>query len=97
NAGDSATATAAWRELSDLIEGVGTGQGEPSIEEQRSEVMEALFDAAKDRNVTAILKWLDLHRGEFDQPEPVVTASDGSDESQGEPETRAHSTMIGEL
>lgn len=96
SAGDTKAATKAWRELSDLIEGVGAGAAEPTIDEQRQEVIDALFEAAKDRNVTAILKWLDLHRGEFDEPEAPAVTSGEADETM-EPERQSHSGMIEEL
>ena len=78
--GNAETATDAWNRLSTLIE---TGppasaldslpeigdDDDLSVADQRKEVLKALFDAATSGNPTAILKWLDLHRGHFDQPE----------------------------
>jgi hypothetical protein len=97
SAGDTKAATKSWRELSGLIEGVGKGEGEPTLDDRRQEVLDALFEAAKDRNVTAILKWLDLHRGEFDEPEAPAVASENADGSETVIEAQPHSTMIGEL
>lgn len=98
----------AWNRLSALIEtGPPVGaldalpaigdEADLSVMDQRKEVLRALYEAATSGNVTAVLKWLDLHRNEFDRPEAPAVASADADGSEAAVEVRSHSTMIGEL
>jgi hypothetical protein len=64
-----------------------------SVGEQRTEVLRALYEAA---TLTAVLKWLDIHRGEFDEPGAPAAACE-DDKPEAEMETRSRSGMIGEL
>lgn len=52
-----------------------------SVSEKRSKVLEALFEAAESGNVPAILKWLELHRGQFDDPASAPAGGDDATET----------------